>query len=43
MLLPLAAVTFHRAPAPAKVVGWTQILFGVLVAAATAAGVRAGW
>jgi hypothetical protein len=42
-LLPLAAVTFHRPPAPAKVVGWTQIAFGVLVVVATAAGVRAGW
>ncbi len=43
LLLPLAGITFRRPPAPAKVVGWTQIAFGLLVAVATATGVRAGW
>lgn len=43
LLLPLAGITFRRPPTPAKVVGWTQIGFGLLVAIATAAGVRAGW
>lgn len=43
LLLPLAGVTFYRPPAPAKVVGWTQIAFGLLVVIATAAGARAGW
>ena len=43
LLLPLALFTFRRPPAPAKVVGWTQLLLGLLVAVATAAGVRTGW
>jgi len=43
LLLPIAFFTFRRPPAPAKVVGWTQLLLGLLVAVATAAGVRAGW
>jgi len=43
LLVPLALFTFRRPPVPAKVVGWTQIVFGVVVAAATAFGVRRGW
>jgi phosphoglycerol transferase MdoB-like AlkP superfamily enzyme len=43
LLLPLALFTFRRPPAPAKVVGWTQLVLGLLVAVATAAGVRTGW
>lgn len=43
LLLPLAGITFYRPAAPAKVVGWTQIAFGLLVVMATVTGVRAGW
>lgn len=43
LLLPLAGITFYRPPAPAKVVGWTQIVLGFFVTVATATGVRAGW
>lgn len=43
LLLPFAAVTFYRPPTPARVVGWIQIALGLLVAVATAAGVRTGW
>jgi hypothetical protein len=42
-LVPLSVYTFNRPPAPARVVGWTQIGMGLLIVAATAVGVRLGW
>ena len=42
----LGAGSFYslaRPPVPAKTVGWTQMLFGLLVVALTAIGVSTGW
>lgn len=40
LLLPFSAYTFARPPVPAKVVGWSQMAFGLLVVVLTALGVR---
>ena len=42
----LGAGSFYglaRPPVPAKTVGWTQMLFGLLIVALTAIGVSTGW
>ncbi|RIH86791.1 YwiC-like family protein [Calidithermus roseus] len=41
LLLPFSAYTFARPPVPARVVGWSQMAFGLLVVLLTALGVRA--
>lgn len=38
-----AAVGLARPPVPVKVVGWTQMLFGLVVVGLTAVGVATGW
>jgi hypothetical protein len=40
LLLPFSAYTFARPPVPARVVGWSQVAFGLLVVALTALGLR---
>jgi hypothetical protein len=42
LLLAYSAVTLARPPVPARVVGWSQMAFGLLMVLLTAAGVRAG-
>lgn len=42
-LLPLSLYAFRKPPAPAKVVGWTQMALGLLVVLATALGTRGSW
>ena len=45
-ILLLGAGAFYslaRPPVPAKTVGWTQMLFGLMVVALTAIGVSTGW
>lgn len=42
LLLPFAAWSFSRPPVPAKVVGWTQMGFGLLIVLVTALGTRLG-
>lgn len=42
LLLVYSAVTLARPPVPARVVGWSQIAFGLLMVLLTAAGVRTG-
>lgn len=39
----LAFVSLSRPPVPARVVGWTQIVVGLVVVVLTAVGVRLGW
>ncbi|GIW24415.1 YwiC-like family protein [Meiothermus sp.] len=41
LLLPFSAYTFARPPVPARVVGWSQMAFGLLVVTLTALGMRA--
>jgi hypothetical protein len=40
LLLPFSAYTFARPPVPARVVGWSQMAFGLLVVVFTALGLR---
>jgi hypothetical protein len=40
LLLPWSVYTFARPPVRAKVVGWTQMAFGLLVVISTGIGVR---
>lgn len=40
LLLPVSLYTFSRPPTPAKVVGWTQMGFGLLIVVLTTLGVR---
>jgi hypothetical protein len=42
LLAPWALVTMARPPVPARVVGWTQMAFGLLVTLLTATGLRWG-
>lgn len=42
LLLVYSAITLARPPVPARVVGWSQMAFGLLMVLLTAAGVRAG-
>jgi len=39
----LAYVSLVRPPVPARVVGWTQIVVGLVVVVLTAVGVRLDW
>lgn len=43
LLLPLSLYSFARPPVPAKVVGWTQMGFGLLIVGLTTLGARMGW
>jgi hypothetical protein len=42
VLLLYSAHAFARPPLPARLVGWGQMAFGLLMVALTAVGVRAG-
>lgn len=42
LLLAYAIITLSRPPVPAKVVGWSQMAFGLLVVVLTAIGIHAG-
>ncbi|WP_299430788.1 YwiC-like family protein [uncultured Meiothermus sp.] len=42
MLFPLSLFTLARPPVPARLVGWTQMAFGLLVVASTAVGLHLG-
>ncbi len=42
LLLTYAIITLSRPPVPAKVVGWSQMAFGLLVVVLTAIGIHAG-
>lgn len=43
LLLPLSLYTFARPPVAAKVVGWTQMAFGLIIVGLTTLGARMGW
>ena len=43
LLWAWAALSLARPPVPARTLGWTQVLAGLLVVAATAAGYHLGW
>jgi len=40
LLLPWSVYTFAKPPVPARVVGWTQMAFGLLLVVSTSIGVR---
>ncbi|GIW31782.1 MAG: hypothetical protein KatS3mg071_1956 [Meiothermus sp.] len=42
MLIPLSLYTFSKTPVPARVVGWTQMAFGLLIVGCTWLGLRLG-
>lgn len=42
MLIPLSLYTFSKPPVPARVVGWTQMAFGLLIVGCTWLGLRLG-
>lgn len=42
MLIPFSLYTFSKPPVPAKVVGWTQMAFGLLIVVSTLIGLRLG-
>jgi hypothetical protein len=39
----VAVVSLSRPPVEARVIGWTQMVVGLMVVLATAAGVHVGW